>query len=147
MTRLERRALFGSIVGVVWAAVFFVAFFALGGVEAPSDRPFHIRTLPTAILVLGTAAYVLFYVSYRQCAEFDERDRMILIRVADLQLAAVILTVGAWSATLQSVYRDVGQMPVAYLFLVVASMLMVAFTAQSLGILFYSRHTEQLHKL
>lgn len=147
MTKLERRALFGSIVGVMWAAAFFAAFFALGGVEAPSDRPFFIRNLPVGILVLGTAAYVLFYVSYRQCALADERDRMIFIRVADLQLAAVILTVGAWSVALQSTFREAGQMPVGYLFLVVPSMLMVAFIAQSLGILFYSRHTEHIHKL
>lgn len=147
MTSLEKRASRGLIIGVIWAAVFFSVFFVFTGVEAYPDSPRFIRTMMAAIVIVGVVAYLIFFFLYRECAKFDERERLIFIRAADLQLAAVILTVGGWSTALQHMYRDAGQVPTAYLFLIVVSMIMVAFIMQSLGLLFYSRHTEHIHKV
>jgi len=147
MTSLEKRALLGLIIGAIWAAAFLSVFFVFAGVETYLDSPRLIRTILAAIVVVGSVVYIIFYIFYRKSAKFDERDRLILIRAADLQLAGVILAVGSWSVALSQIYKDVGQVPVTYFYLIVVTMVMVSTIMQSIGILFWSRHTEYISKV
>ena len=144
MSTLEKRALWGLIIGVVWAVVFFSVFFALGGVEVPRENT---KGITGAIVVTGTICHVIMYISYRKCAKADERDRLILLRAADMQLGAIILTVGGWCAALGQIYKSQGHLDTGYLYLIVVSMVIVSMIIQAAGILFWSRRTEYLDKI
>ncbi len=143
MTTLEKRALWGLIIGAVYAVVFFTVYFALGGVNNPevSGRS------TTAIVVIGSTLYLYLYISYRRCAKADERDRLIFIRATDTQLLATILTVGGWCAALGEINKSQGQIATGYLYLIVISMVLAGMIMQAAGILFWSRHTEHLNKV
>lgn len=144
MTPLEKRALYGLVIGVVWVIAFFGVFVMLGGVSAfIEDRVF--RIIMAGIAVVGSTAHLAIHITYRKSGMVDERDRLIMIRASDIQLASVILAVGAWSFALSLIYKDEGQIPVVFLFLIVISMVMASMLGQAISILL-SRLTEYLTK-
>ena len=146
MTSLEKRALYGLLIGVLWAVIFFTLFFTLGGVSTYGDK-YAERNIMSVIVVAGSISYIIVYISYRKCAKADERDRLILIRASDIQLAATIFTVVGWCTALGLIYKSQGQISIGYLFLIVISMVIAGMIMQALGILFWSRNTEYLNKV
>ena len=146
MISLEKRALYGLIIGVTWAIIFFTVFLSLGGINTYGDNG-TLRTVTAVIVTVGALSYLIVYISYRQSAKADERDRLVLIRAADVQLAATILTVGGWCTALGLIYKSEGQISTAYLFLIVVSMIISGMIVQALAILFWSRNTEYLNKV
>ena len=144
MTSLEKRALFGLTIGIIWAAVFFGVFFTMGGVSSKDDV---FRNIMSLIVLVGSVSYVIVYISYRKSAKADERDRLILIRASDIELTSLFFTVGGWCVALALIYKSEGQISVGYLFLIVISMVIAGMIMQALGILFWSKNTEHLNKV
>lgn len=142
MSTLEKRAMWGLIIGVVWAVVFFTVFFTLGGIETYSES---FKSIKTAIVVIGAVFFIIMDTSYRRCAKADERDKLILMRASGMVLTATILTVGAWCVALQLIYNE--QLATGYLYLIIISMAIVGMIMQAAGILFWSRHNEYLDKV
>lgn len=144
MTPLEKRALYGLVIGVVWAITFFGVFVMLGGVSAFIEDEV-LRGIMGGIAVVGGTAYAIVHITYRKSGLVDERDRLVMIRASDIQLMSVFFAAGAWGVPLALIYKDEG-IPVVFLFLMVISMGMVSMLAQAIGILFLSRRTEYLTK-
>lgn len=145
MTRLEKRAVCGLIMGVIWAIALFGGFVMLGGVSAFREDEV-LRGITLAIGFVGSIAYLILYISYRKSGLVDERDRLIMIRASEFQLASLFLTVGAWSVALALIYAEKGLVSIVYLYLIIMAMIMVSMLAEAIGILFWSRRTEYLTK-
>ena len=56
-------------------------------------------------------------------------------RSSRIQWLAVIFSLVAWTISLTEVYREQGQVPIAFLNLIFVSILIISVLAQSLGIL------------
>ena len=144
MAPLQKRALYGLVIGVVWVIAFFTVFIMNDGISTfHEDRGF--RLIMDGIAVVGAVAYfILISITFKKSSQLDERDWLILNRAMGVQLTAVIFSVGAWCAVLTLSYRDEGQIPLVFLFLIVMAMVMVSMLAQSIMMLIlYWKGVEQ----
>jgi uncharacterized membrane protein len=138
MAPLQKRALYGLILGIIWAVLLVSLFITKGGASAYSEDPTMRRTL-IALLMGGAIAYLLL-VSPRikllsKKIVIDERDRIILERAPRIQLVAMMMSLAIWSISLTEYYWTAGQLPVIFLYIILMSMLIVNVLAASLGIL------------
>lgn len=143
MAPLQKRALYGLILGILWAVAIVVVFINKGGVtEFTEDRSF--RLIMDAIFIGGLLAYAgimstfffrTFFRSGKGEVIVDERDRTIMQRAPLIQLWAVIFSLVVWAISLTEIYWNDGAIPVIFLYLIFCSSLIVSTLAQSLGIL------------
>ena len=135
MAPLQKRALYGLAIGVVWAIAIIVVFITKGGVTAYTEDQ-GMRAIVAALLIGGLLAYsVMMIMTLRKQGLVDERDRLIMGRAPLVQLWAVIISLVVWSITLTEIYWDQGQIPVIFPYLILMSIFIVNVLAQSLGIL------------
>jgi hypothetical protein len=139
MAPLQKRALYGLVLGIVWAIAIIVVFIAKGGVTAYNEDPI-MRAILAAILIGGLIAYsvILFTLRLKRgqaAVNIDERDRVIMGRAPVVQLWAVFISLAVWSIALTEIYWDQGQIPVIFPYLIFMSLFIVNVLAQSIGIL------------
>ncbi|HEY31926.1 MAG TPA: hypothetical protein G4O10_02330 [Dehalococcoidia bacterium] len=134
MAPLQRRALYGLVFGIVWAAAMAVVFVLKGGVSTfTEDQGF--RLIIDGLWIGGLVVYLVLFVTItRQPAKFDERDKSIMDRSAKVQWCAVILSLVGWVIGLTESYWDQGIPPI-FMYIVFMSTLIVSTVAQSAGIL------------
>jgi nicotinamide riboside transporter PnuC len=135
MAPLQKRALYSFIIGLVLTIALVAVLVARGGVTA-LESDLSLRLIMYAVLIGVPLVYlILVYLTIRKPTQFDERDRLIIERSSRAQWLAVIFTLVAWTIALTEIYRDQGQVPVAFLNLIFMSTLIIGTLAQSLGIL------------
>ena len=135
MAPLQRRALYSFIIGLVITVALIAVLLAQGDITA-FDRDPNLRLVMYAVLIGVPLVYlILVNLSLRKPTQVDERDRVIIERSSRAQFLAVIFLLAAWTIALTEVYRDRGQVPIAFLNLIFMSTLIISTLAQSLGIL------------
>jgi len=134
MAPLQKRALYGLVVGVVWVIAIIVVFIAKGGVTAYTEGQ-GMRAILAALLIGGLLAYSIMMMALRKPSQIDERDRLIMGRAPVVQLWAVFISLAIWSIALTEIYWDQGQIPVIFPYLIFMSLFIVNVLAGSLGIL------------
>jgi nicotinamide riboside transporter PnuC len=135
MAPLQKRALYSFIIGLVLTIALVAVLVARGGVTA-LESDLSLRLIMYAVLIGVPLVYlILVYLTIRKPTQFDERDRLIIEKSSRAQWLAVIFTLVAWTIALTEIYRDQGQVPVAFLNLIFMSTLIIGTLAQSLGIL------------
>ncbi len=135
MAPLQKRAWWGLIVGLIFAAAFTLVFILMGGIET-FDEYQVFRIIIDVLWVGGLVAnLVIVNLALRKPGMVDERDRLIIDRAPRIQWLAVVFTLVAWTTTLPVVYQDTGQIPSVYMYVIFMSVLIVSTLSQSLGIL------------
>jgi len=135
MATLQKRALYGLVFGIAWAAAMAAIFFVKGGAST-FDKDTGFRLIIDGLWIGGLVVYLaLFATIMRIPTTFDERDRTIMDRSTRAQWLAVILSLAAWMVGLSEGYHSEGQIPVVFLYLIFISTLAVSSVAQSAGIL------------
>ncbi len=139
MAPLQKRALYGLVIGVVWAIAIIVVFMAKGGVNVYTGDP-GMRAILGAVFIGGLIAYpaILFTLRRKRGqveATMDERDKVIMGRAPVVQLWAVFISLAIWSIALTEIYWDRGQIPVIFPYLILMSLFIVNVLSQSIGIL------------
>jgi uncharacterized membrane protein len=135
MAPLQKRALCSFVIGLVLTIVLIVVLVAQGDITA-FDRDPNLRLIMYAVLIGVPLIYlILVNLTLRKPTQVDERDRLIIERSSKAQWLAVIFSLVAWTITLTEIYRDQGQVPIAFLNLIFMSTLIISALAQSLGIL------------
>ena len=80
MAPLQKRALFTSIIGLVFASAVVVALSVKGGVSA-FDRDLSLRLVTYAALIGIPLTYlILIDLTLHKPTQLDERDRLIVLR-------------------------------------------------------------------
>jgi len=135
MAPLQKRALYSFVIGLVLTIVLIVVLVAQGDITA-FERDLKLRLVMYAVLIGVPLIYlILVNLTLRKPTQLDERDRRIIERSSRAQWLAVIFTLVAWTIALTEIYRDQGQVPIAFLKLIFMSTLIIGTLAQSLGIL------------
>ena len=135
MAPLQKRALYGLVFGIVWAAAMAAIFFLKGGASTFDEDP-GFRLIIDGLWIGGLVVYLaLFATITRRPTRFDERDKTIMDRSARAQWLGVIFSLVAWVVGLSEAYRFEGQIPIIFLYLIFIYTLVVSSVAQSAGIL------------
>ena len=131
MAPLQKRALYGLVLGIVWAITIVVVFIVNGGVsDFGNDTGFTLTLI--GLFAGGLIANLLVM---RKPGQVDERDTLIMGRAPRVQLWAVFIALAVWTVGLTNFYRDEGQIPVDFPYLMLNSLFIVNVLAQSVGIL------------
>ena len=137
MARLQKRALYGLILCILWVITLLATFISKGGIDNfRVDRGFE--TLMVGIMIAGFAAYILILLVTKSDGKditMDERDRKILAGARATQLWSAMLALAAWMISLSEVYWEQGQVPVQYLYIIAMSTWLVVVTTENIGIL------------
>lgn len=135
MAPLQKRALYSFIIGLILTIALIAVLVAQGDITA-FDRDPNLRLIMYVALIGVPLIYlILVNLTLRKPTQVDERDRVIIERSSRAQWLAVIFSLVAWTIALTEIYRNQGQMPVAFLNLIFMSTLIISTLAQSLGIL------------
>lgn len=135
MAPLQKRALYSLVIGLVLVIALIVVLAAQKDITAFDQYP-NLRLMIYVVFIGVPLIYLIFVdLTLRKPTQFDERDRLIMARSGRTQWFAVLLSIVIWTITLTEVYRDQGQIPIAFLNLIFFSTLIISSLAQSLGIL------------
>ena len=136
MAPLQKRALWGLIVGLVFTIAFVLVFTLMGGIET-FDQNQNFRLIIDALWI-SILLINLFTINtpLRKPYVVDERDRLIADRAPRIQWMAVVFTLVGWTIALTEIYHETGLVPYLFLYIIFMSVLIVSTLAQSLGILF-----------
>jgi len=135
MAPLQKRALYSFVIGLVVTVALIAVLLAQGDITT-FDRNPNLRLIMYAVLVGVPLVYLtLVNLTLRKPTQIDERDRLIIERSSRAQWLAVIFSLVAWTIALTEIFRDQGQVPIAFLNLILMSTLIISTLAQSLGIL------------
>jgi uncharacterized membrane protein len=135
MAPLQKRALYSFVIGLVLTIALIAVLVAQGDITAFERDP-NLRFIMYAVLVGVPLIYlILVNLTIRKPRQLDERDRLIIERSSRAQWLAVIFALVAWTIALTEIYREQGQVPIAFLKLIFTSTLIISTLAQSLGIL------------
>ena len=135
MAPLQKRAWYGLAIGILFAIALLLVFILKGGIDSfNEDQGFRIIV---DILWIGglIANLVIVNLAFRKPGLVDERDRLIIDRAPRVQWLAVVFSLVIWMIALTEIYRDTGQIPAIFLYLIFMSILIVSTLAQSAGIL------------
>ena len=131
MAPLQKRALYGLVLGVVWVIAIVMVFIVKGGVSTFSEDT-GFRLILAGLFVGGLIANLLVM---RKPSQVDERDKLIMVRAPKVQLLAVFIALAVWTISLTEYYWDEGQIPVNFSYIILHSLFIVNVLAQSVGIL------------
>jgi hypothetical protein len=135
MAPLQKRALWGLIVGLALTVAFILVFFLMGGIDV-FDKNVNFRIIIDVLWIGGLIAnLVIVNQALNNPRLVDERDKLIADRAPRIQWMAVIFTLVAWVIALNEVYSSTHLIPSVFLYVVFMSVLIVSTLAQSLGIL------------
>ena len=135
MAPLQKRALYGLVIGICLAVAVLALFLLKSGVTR-FDEDQGFRLLIDILWISGLVTpLVLFWPITQSRAKFDERDKIIMDRSSRVQWMAIIFSLAAWVIFLSETYHDQRLVPVTFLYIIFISILIVSTLAQSLGIL------------
>jgi len=135
MAPLQKRALYSFVIGLVLTIALIAVLVIRGGITA-FERDLNLRLIMYAVLIGVPLVYlILVNLTLRKPTQVDERDRLIIERSSRAQWLAVIFSLVVWTIALTEIYHDQGQVPIAFLQLILWSTLIISTLAQSLGIL------------
>jgi len=135
MAPLQKRALYSLIIGLALAGLLITVLVRQGDITIFHRNP-SLRLIMYFVMVGVPLIYVaLVGRSLREPRQVDERDKAIIERSAWTPWLATILSLVAWTIALTEAYWDQGQVPVAFLNLILVSVLIISSLAQSFGIL------------
>jgi len=135
MAPLQKRALYSLVIGLVLTIILVAVLVTQGDITA-FDRNLNLRLIMYAVFIgVPLINLILMDISLRKPTQLDERDRLIMERSSKTQWLAVIFSLVAWTITLTEIYRNQGQVPIAFLNLIFVSTLIISTLAQSIGIL------------
>ena len=134
MAPLQKRALYGLALGIVWAVAIIVIFIAKGGATAYAEDQ-GMRATLTGIFIGGIIAYSVMMLTLSKTGKVEERDRLIMGRAPVVQLWAVFIALAVWMIALTEIYWDQGQIPVIFAYIIFLSLFIVNVLAQSIGTL------------
>jgi hypothetical protein len=135
MAPLQKRALFGFIVGFILAIAILVLLIVGGGITR-FDTDDGFRMIIDVLWVLGLIVpLVLFRPLMQNNTKYDERDRVIMERSIRIQWIAIVLSLAAWIIALSETYHAAGAVPVSFLYVMFISILIISTLSQSVGIL------------
>lgn len=135
MAPLQKRALYSLVFGLVLTAALVAALLAQGDITAFDTDPNMRVTVYAAMIGVPLVYLVLVNLTLRKPAQVDERDKRIVAGSGHAQWMAAIVSLVFWTIVLTEVYHEQGQVPIAFLNLIVASTLVVGTLAQAAGIL------------
>jgi len=137
MAPLQKRALYGLIVCILWIIALVVIFISKGGIDTfVVDQGFE--ALMVGMMVVGFLAYIITLLvtrGKRGEVTMDERDRAILAKARATQLWSAMLTLAVWMISLSRIYWDQGQVPVQYLYIIFMCTWLVVVVTENVGIL------------
>ncbi len=135
MAPLQKRALYSLVIGLALAVVFIAVIVWQDDVTALHSDP-GLRLITYFVMVGVPLVYVILVGRcLREPRQVDERDKIVLERSGWTPWLATTLSLVVWTISLTEAYWNQGQMPVAFLNLILVSTLIVGSLAQSLGIL------------
>jgi hypothetical protein len=135
MAPLQKRALYSFVIGLIVTVALISVLVVQGDITAFDKNP-NLRLIMYAVLIGVPLIYlILVNLTLRKPTQVDERDRLIIERSSRAQWLAVIFSLVTWTIALTEIYRDQGQVPIAFLNLIFMSTLIISTLAQSLGIL------------
>lgn len=97
-----------------------------------------IDTLYIGVLALNLALMPSYFrksKSKKSEVVLDERDISILIKTPIIQLWAVIISLLVWVIILPEIYRNTGQVPIIYLYIIFFSTMIISSISYAAGIL------------
>ncbi len=143
MAPLQKRALYSFIMGLAITTALIAVLVMQGDItNYYTDQ--NLRLFLYATVIGVPLIYLVLVITLKKPTQIDERDRIIMERSSRAQVLAVIFSLVAWTIALSEVYRDQGQVPIAFLNLIFFSTLIISTLAQSLGILLgYWRDSHQ----
>jgi hypothetical protein len=135
MAPLQKRALYGLVIGICLAVAILALFLLKGGINRfDTDQGF--RLIIDALWIAGLVLpLVLFWPITQKPVMFDERDRIIMARSSRVQWLAVIISLVLWLIILSEAYHIQRLVPLSFLYVMVISIFIISTLAQSLGIL------------
>ena len=135
MAPLQKRALYGLIIGICLAVAVLILFLAWGGIDRfDADQGFRI-TIDLLWIAGLVVPLVLFWPITRSRVNFDERDKIVMDRSSHVQWLAIILSLAVWLIVLSEAYHTSGLIPVSFLYVMFISILIISTLSQSMGIL------------
>jgi hypothetical protein len=135
MAPLQKRALYGLVLVILFSTAMLVLFFSGGGIDKfEADAGFRLAVDALCIAGLITPL-ILFRPIMQNRSKFDERDRLIMNKATFIQWITVIASLAAWVIILTEAYHASGEVPLNYLYILFLSILLISTIAQSLGIL------------
>ena len=137
-TPLQSIARRGMLIGGVLAAAMVALVMHFGPERWYADDPVRMAFTGLLVGVLVVFGFMTLRVSgwvRREDGTLDERDREILNGSQGLRSVAILMTLVIWLIGLQETFRAEGAVPIAYLYLVFWSCLVVSMLAFPLGIL------------
>lgn len=137
-TPVQRLAYPTLLVGTALTLIAFGLVWYFGPLVFWDDD--GVRLGVTMVLVAALAVFAQFALRVsawagRSDEKLDERDRSILAASSAGQAGAMLVTIVAWSIGLVENYREVGQIPNVFLYLIFWSCLLVSQIASVVGIL------------
>ena len=135
MAPLQKRALYSLVIGLVFTIAIIVVFIVKGGINTfNEDQSYRIIV---NVLWIGAllAALLMTGITFRKPGQLDERDKLIMVRAQGTQLLAIMFSLVAWTISLSEIYHTEGQIPIAFLYLIFMSVLLVMALSQSIGVL------------
>lgn len=135
MAPLQKRAWLSLGIGLLFTIAIIVVFVIKGGIATfTEDQEYRIIV---NVLWIGAllASLLMAGFTFRKTGQIDERDKLIIDRAQKIQLLAVMFSLAAWTVFLPEVYHSQGQIPMAFLYLIFMSVLIIMTLSQSIGIL------------
>ena len=135
MAPLQKRALYSLVTGVIFTIAIVIVFIVKGGIDTfTEDQEYRIIV---DVLWIGAllASLLMTGITFRKPGQLDERDKLIMVKAQRIQLVAIIFSLAAWVISLPEIYHTEGQIPVAFIYLIYMSVLLVMTLSQSIGVL------------
>jgi len=135
MAPLQKRALYSLVTGVIFTIAIVIVFIVKGGIDTfTEDQEYRIIV---DVLWIGAllASLLMTGITFRKPGQLDERDKLIMVKAQRIQLVAIIFSLAAWVISLPEIYHTEGQIPVAFIYLIYMSILLVMALSQSIGVL------------
>ena len=135
MAPLQKRAWYSFAIGLVFTIAIIVVFIVKGGIATfNEDQSYRIIV---NVLWIGAllASLLMTGITFRKPGQLDERDKLIMVKAQKIQLYSIMFSLVAWVVSLPEIYHTEGQIPVAFIYLIYMSVLLVMSLSQSIGVL------------
>ena len=135
MAPLQKRAWYSFTIGLTFTIAIIVVFTIKGGISTfNEDQSYRIIV---DVLWIGAllASLLMAGITFRKPGQLDERDKLIMLKAQNIQLLAIMFSLVVWVISLPEIYHTEGQIPVAFIYLIYMSVLLVMTLSQAIGVL------------
>ena len=135
MAPLQKRAWYSLVIGLAFTVAIILVFIIKGGIGTfNEDQSYRIIV---DVLWIGAllASLLMTGITFRKPGQLDERDKLIMVKAQRIQLYAIMFSLVIWVILLSEIYHTEGQIPLAFIYLIYMSVLLVMSLSQSIGVL------------